>query len=38
LVYGSDRVLLEQEVRRVVLHELAHHLGMTHEKMKEIGL
>jgi len=38
LRYGSDKVLLEQEVRRVVLHELAHHLGMTHEKMKEIGL
>ena len=36
--YGSDRVQLEQEVRRTVLHELAHHLGMTHEKMKEIGL
>jgi predicted Zn-dependent protease with MMP-like domain len=31
-------VQLEQEVRRVVLHELAHHLGMTHEKMKGIGL
>jgi predicted Zn-dependent protease with MMP-like domain len=38
LRYGSDKVELEQEVRRVVLHELAHHLGMTHEKMKEIGL
>ena len=38
LCYGSDKAQLEQEVRRTVLHELAHHLGMTHEKMKEIGL
>ena len=36
--YHSDKVGLEQEVRRVVLHELAHHLGMDHAKMREIGL
>jgi predicted Zn-dependent protease with MMP-like domain len=38
LVYGSDKQRLEQEIRRVVLHELAHHLGMSHPRMKEIGL
>lgn len=35
---GSDKERLEKEIRRVVLHELAHHLGMSHQKMKEIGL
>jgi predicted Zn-dependent protease with MMP-like domain len=38
LLCGSDRERLEREVRRTILHELAHHLGMPHEKMKEIGL
>jgi predicted Zn-dependent protease with MMP-like domain len=38
LRYGSDKDRLEQEIRRVVLHELAHHLGMSHRRMKEIGL
>jgi predicted Zn-dependent protease with MMP-like domain len=37
-VCGSDKGRLEREIRRTVLHELAHHLGMTHQKMKEIGL
>jgi predicted Zn-dependent protease with MMP-like domain len=36
--YGSDKDRLEQEIRRVVLHELAHYLGMSHPRMKEIGL
>ena len=35
---GSDEERLEHEIRRTVLHELAHHLGMSHQKMKEIGL
>jgi predicted Zn-dependent protease with MMP-like domain len=38
LLCGSDRDRLEREIRRVVLHELAHHLGMSHQQMKEIGL
>jgi predicted Zn-dependent protease with MMP-like domain len=38
LLYGSGKDQLEQEIRRVVLHELAHHLGMSHPRMKEIGL
>ena len=36
--YGSDKDRLEQEIRRTVLHELAHHLGMSHDRMKQIGL
>jgi predicted Zn-dependent protease with MMP-like domain len=35
---GSDKDRLQREIRRVVLHELAHHLGMSHNRMKEIGL
>jgi len=35
---GSDKERLEREIRRTVLHELAHHLGMSHQKMKKIGL
>lgn len=38
LCYGSDKERLEREIRRVVMHELAHHLGMSHPRMKEIGL
>jgi predicted Zn-dependent protease with MMP-like domain len=38
LLCGSDKERLEHEIRRVVLHELAHHLGMSHHRMKEIGL
>lgn len=29
---------IRQQVRKTVLHELAHRLGMTHEKMHEVGL
>jgi predicted Zn-dependent protease with MMP-like domain len=35
---GEDKELLGQQVRKTVLHELAHHLGMSHKRMKEIGL
>ena len=38
LLYGSDRERLEREIHRVVRHELAHHLGMSHQRMREIGL
>ena len=38
LYCGSDKDRLEREIRRTVLHELAHHLGMSHHRMKEIGL
>jgi predicted Zn-dependent protease with MMP-like domain len=35
---GGDKQRLEEQIRKTVLHELAHHLGMSHERMKEIGL
>jgi predicted Zn-dependent protease with MMP-like domain len=35
---GSDKEKLVREIRRTVLHELAHHLGMSHQRMREIGL
>jgi predicted Zn-dependent protease with MMP-like domain len=35
---GSDKEKLVREIRRVVLHEFAHHLGMSHWRMREIGL
>jgi predicted Zn-dependent protease with MMP-like domain len=38
LLYGQDKEKLQQEIRKVVLHELAHHLGISHRKMSEIGL
>ena len=35
---SSDKEKLVREIRRTVLHELAHHLGMSHQRMREIGL
>jgi predicted Zn-dependent protease with MMP-like domain len=35
-LYGSDPDRLRQEVRRVVLHELAHHFGISDERLIEI--
>ncbi len=35
---GDDKERVEQQIRKTVLHELAHHLGMSHPRMKEIGL
>jgi predicted Zn-dependent protease with MMP-like domain len=35
---GGDRECIERQVRKTVLHELAHHLGMSHERMHKIGL
>jgi predicted Zn-dependent protease with MMP-like domain len=34
---GHDHKLLEQEVRHVVLHELAHHFGISDQRLIEIG-
>lgn len=33
----SSRLELRQEVRRTVLHELAHHLGISDERLDELG-
>jgi predicted Zn-dependent protease with MMP-like domain len=35
-LYGGDSGRLEAEVRRVVLHELAHHVGISDERLVEL--
>jgi len=34
--YGVDRDRLREEIRRVVLHEVAHHFGISDERLKEM--
>jgi predicted Zn-dependent protease with MMP-like domain len=34
--YGHDPELLVQQIRRVVLHEVAHHFGISDERLIEI--
>jgi predicted Zn-dependent protease with MMP-like domain len=35
-LYGADPARLRQEIRRVVLHEVAHHFGISDERLIEI--
>jgi predicted Zn-dependent protease with MMP-like domain len=35
-LYGGDSARLEREIRRVVLHEIAHHFGISDERLKEL--
>jgi len=35
-LYGNDAERLRREVRRVVLHEIAHHFGISDERLVEI--
>jgi predicted Zn-dependent protease with MMP-like domain len=35
-LYGDDPERLRREVRRVVLHEVAHHFGISDERLLEI--
>jgi predicted Zn-dependent protease with MMP-like domain len=35
-LYGQDAESLRREVRRVVLHEIAHHFGISDERLIEI--
>jgi predicted Zn-dependent protease with MMP-like domain len=35
-LYGGDPERLRREVRRVVLHEVAHHFGISDERLVEI--
>jgi predicted Zn-dependent protease with MMP-like domain len=35
-IYGHDDDLLRREVRRVVLHEIAHHFGISDERLVEL--
>jgi len=36
-LYGADPARLRREIRRVVLHEVAHHFGISDERLVEIG-
>jgi predicted Zn-dependent protease with MMP-like domain len=36
-LYGGDPVRLGREIRRVVLHEIAHHFGISDARLIEIG-
>jgi predicted Zn-dependent protease with MMP-like domain len=35
-LYGHDPALLEEQIRRVVLHEVAHHFGISDRRLIEI--
>ena len=35
-LYGGDPSQLEQQIRRVVLHEIAHHFGISDERLVEL--
>jgi predicted Zn-dependent protease with MMP-like domain len=35
-LYGSDVERLRQEVGRVVVHEIAHHFGISDERLREL--
>ena len=36
-LYGADRDGLRRQIRRVVLHEVAHHFGISDERLEELG-
>jgi predicted Zn-dependent protease with MMP-like domain len=36
-LYGTDREGLRRQIRRVVLHEIAHHFGISDERLEELG-
>jgi predicted Zn-dependent protease with MMP-like domain len=35
-LYGHDPTLLRDQIRRVVLHEIAHHFGISDERLHEL--
>ena len=35
-LYGSDPERLRREIRRVALHEIAHHFGISDERLREL--
>ncbi|MGH3079137.1 MAG: metallopeptidase family protein [Gaiellaceae bacterium] len=35
-LYGADPERLRREIRRVVLHEIAHHFGIGDERLREL--
>ena len=36
-LYGTDPERLRAEIRHVVLHEIAHHFGISDERLRELG-
>jgi predicted Zn-dependent protease with MMP-like domain len=36
-LYGRDPERLRERIRHVVLHEIAHHFGISDERLREIG-
>jgi predicted Zn-dependent protease with MMP-like domain len=34
--YGGDRLLLRSQIRRVVLHEIGHHFGISDARLREL--
>ena len=34
--YGGDEERLRREIRRVVVHEIAHHFGISDERLREL--
>jgi predicted Zn-dependent protease with MMP-like domain len=35
-LYGHDSKVLQAQVRRVVLHEIAHHFGISDDRLREL--
>ena len=35
--FGDDPAVLREEIRITVLHELAHHFGISDERLRELG-
>ncbi|HUD20250.1 MAG TPA: metallopeptidase family protein [Patescibacteria group bacterium] len=36
-IFGDNRLLLKQEVKKTVLHEIGHHFGMSDEEIRAAG-
>jgi predicted Zn-dependent protease with MMP-like domain len=36
-LYGHDPGLLRAQIKHVVLHEIAHHFGISDERLRELG-
>jgi predicted Zn-dependent protease with MMP-like domain len=36
-LYGADPEALRRQIRHVVLHEVAHHFGISDERLQEMG-
>ena len=36
-LYGADMNVLQAQIRRVVLHEVAHHFGISDQRLSDMG-